>query len=123
MVALEPAIICLRIPLVSAVLAFVSGRRGIDHGSLLTTPPFGSCEEIGPERPSEVVAERGYPSADSIHQENPRIESCMVNRRDYRLVRFRRQNCFCNTTIQSSFPAQASDFVQTVISRGGRGFY
>jgi len=59
-----------------------------------------------PERPNEVVAERGCPWADSVHPGNPRIESRIVDRRDWRFIRFRRENCFCNTIVPALSPVE-----------------
>jgi len=52
-----------------------------------------------PERPSEVVAERGCPWADSVHPGNPRIER--LNNRYRRAGRIASVACrvvFCNTS-------------------------
>src|ERR1700682_2208451 len=52
----------------------------------------GSADD--PKRPSEVVDERGYPWADSVHPGNPWIESPIVDRRDWRLVPVSRTKLF-----------------------------
>jgi hypothetical protein len=52
-----------------------------------------------PERPGEVVTERGCPWADSVHPGNPRIERRNNRYRESLAIgSVRRQNRFCNTS-------------------------
>jgi hypothetical protein len=78
------------------VIAELKQERKMGRRCRCRTCPYLNNHD--PERPSEVVAERRCTWANSVYPGNPRIESCIVDRRDCRLVRFRRQNCFCNAT-------------------------